>query len=217
MSWSLNEIEALSRKAARGGGMDWGLAEETGKAVRWLCAAGWPGPEALAALLPAQDGVTWEAVRPRTDTDPWSARDGILCPSAAGAALTDRAQTLAYGHTIAMAAVARPILLIPYAAWAADLAERPLCIRWPGVTVTFDSGTPRADIPDPASLTAARTETLEIAPVNETTGQPVARHTRADLPADTARTLTAFAQRTYAPGTPESRATGAGAGLTDND
>jgi len=217
MSWSLNETEALARKAARGGGMDWGLAEETGKAVRWLCTAGWPGAEALAELLPAQDGVKWEAVRPRTDTDPWTARDGILCPSAAGAALTDRAQDFAEGRTIAMAATARPLLLVPYTAWAADLAGRPLSIRWPGVTVTCGGEGTHADMPDPAALTVARTDTLEIAPASETTGQPVARHPRCDLPADTVRTLTAFARRTYAPGTPESRATGAGAGLTDND
>ncbi|MEL7259121.1 MAG: DUF3726 domain-containing protein, partial [Pseudomonadota bacterium] len=43
MSWSLNEVESLARKAARGAGYSWGLAEEAGKATRWTCAAGWPG------------------------------------------------------------------------------------------------------------------------------------------------------------------------------
>ena len=217
MSWSLNEIEALSRKAARGGGMDWGLAEETGKAVRWLCAAGWPGAETLAALLLAQDGVTWDAVRPRTDTEPWAARDGLLCPSAAGAALTDRARDLADGRTITMAATARPLLLVPYTAWAADIAGRPLFIRWPGVTVTCGGDGVFADIADPAALTASRTETLAIGPADHATGQPLPRAHRGTLPAGTVDTLTAFAHRTYAPGTPESRASGAGAGLTDND
>ncbi len=54
MSWSLNEIEGLARKAARGSGLSWGLAEEAGKATRWLCAAGLPGADALAGLLTAQ-------------------------------------------------------------------------------------------------------------------------------------------------------------------
>ena len=49
MTWSLNEIETLSRKAARGAGLSWGLAEEAGKATRWLAAAGLPGPQVLAA------------------------------------------------------------------------------------------------------------------------------------------------------------------------
>ena len=36
MSWSLSEIGALATKAARGSGMDWGLADEAGYAVKWL-------------------------------------------------------------------------------------------------------------------------------------------------------------------------------------
>ena len=35
MSHSLGEVEALARKAARGGGYSWGMAEEAGFAVRW--------------------------------------------------------------------------------------------------------------------------------------------------------------------------------------
>ena len=34
MSFSLNEIEAMGRRAARGAGLHWGIAEEAGKAVR---------------------------------------------------------------------------------------------------------------------------------------------------------------------------------------
>lgn len=217
MTWSLNEIEALSRKAARGGGMDWGLAEETGKAVRWLCAAGLPGASALADLLLAQDGLTWEAVRPHTHTDTWTAREGRICPSAAGAALTDRASDIASGRAITLENVSRPILLIPYVAWAATATGRALDIRWPGLRVTCAPGTCHADITDPAALTVFRAGKIEIGPAGPATGQPVTRLYRGDMPADTAQTLTAFAHRTYAPGTPESRATGAGAGLTDND
>lgn len=217
MSWSLNEIEGLARKAARGGGMDWGLAEETGKAVRWLCAAGWPGAEALADLLLTQDGVTWEAVRPLTDTDTWTARDGRICPSAAGAALIDRARDLASGRTFTLEHVSRPLLLIPYAAWAADTAGRALDIRWPGLRVTCEPAAAFAEITDPDALTVSHADTVTIGPADTATGQPVTRVYRGDIPADAAQTLTAFAHRTYAPGTPESRATGAGAGLSDND
>ena len=146
MTWSLNEIEALARKAARGGGMAWGLAEEAGKATRWLCAAGWPGATALADLLLTNDGAAWEAIRPRTDTDTWTARDGILCPTAAGAALTDRAADLAAGHTIRLQNVSRPILLIPHAAWAAETTGTALDIRWPGLRVTCRPGACYAEI-----------------------------------------------------------------------
>ena len=33
MSFALNEIEATANKAARGAGLDWGIAEEAGKVV----------------------------------------------------------------------------------------------------------------------------------------------------------------------------------------
>ena len=43
MTFSLNEIEAIGKRAARGAGLPWGLAEEAGKAARWLTARGLPG------------------------------------------------------------------------------------------------------------------------------------------------------------------------------
>ena len=47
ISWSLGETAALATKAARGAGMQWGLADETGVAVSWLQARGIPGLSAL--------------------------------------------------------------------------------------------------------------------------------------------------------------------------
>ena len=38
MYMSLNEIDVSVKRAARGVGMSWGLAEEAGKAARWLAA-----------------------------------------------------------------------------------------------------------------------------------------------------------------------------------
>ena len=43
MSLSLNEVESLAKKAARGTGYPWGLAEEAAKASRWLAARGVDG------------------------------------------------------------------------------------------------------------------------------------------------------------------------------
>lgn len=40
---SLGEVEALCKKAARGAGLPWGLAEEAGFAARWLSAHGFDG------------------------------------------------------------------------------------------------------------------------------------------------------------------------------
>ena len=48
---SLNEIDACTKKAARGAGMSWGLAEEAGKAVRWLARYNLPNIELIVPLL----------------------------------------------------------------------------------------------------------------------------------------------------------------------
>ena len=50
-SWSLSETAALATKAARGAGMPWGLADETGFAVSWLHARGIAGLSALCRYL----------------------------------------------------------------------------------------------------------------------------------------------------------------------
>ncbi len=48
---SLNEVEGLAGKAARGAGLAWGMAEETAKAARWLAACGLDWAPSLPALL----------------------------------------------------------------------------------------------------------------------------------------------------------------------
>lgn len=54
MKVSLNQIEQTARKAARGAGLAWGLADEVGRAMRWLHTYGLNGAALLAAHL---DGV----------------------------------------------------------------------------------------------------------------------------------------------------------------
>ena len=40
LNLSLNEVAATAKKAARGAGYSWGMAEEAAAAVRWLAACG---------------------------------------------------------------------------------------------------------------------------------------------------------------------------------
>lgn len=217
MIWSLNEIESTAKKAARGAGMAWGIAEEAGRATRWLCAAGWPGAESLAALLRDKDGADWADLRPRIAGDGWAAQGELLCPIATGAAIADRAQDWAAGASVTLGPVAHPLLLVPFVAMAADIAGARLRIGWEGVAITRGAGETRAEIADPAALAAPRAESVTLDPAGEATGQPLKRVYRGEMSAEAAQSLNAFAQRTYAPATPESRLAGAGAGLSDND
>lgn len=154
MSWSLNEVEAMAKKAAKGAGYTWGEAEDAARAVRWLEARGLTGAAALAAHL--------------------GAKGSGACPIWKGIAVSDG---LEEADNIDPATLDQPLLFVPFAAWAG--AEKVVADKL-GITV----------------------------------GQET---TRSFTDAETMASLAAFAHKTYAPATEESRSLGAGAGLTDND
>ena len=218
MTWSLNEIETLSRKAARGAGLSWGLAEEPGKAARWLAAAGLPGPQVLADLLTRNDGRDYETLCPHEEHEgTWIARGGTLCPLISGAALSDHAGRLAQGGALTLGRTASPMLLLPYLDAAAQLSGRDITVSWDGVTVACGP----AMRPDPGAEAALGVAIVDSVTIKSTPSSgnatPRPAQGRADIAPETAARLDAFARRTYAPETPESRLSGAGAGLTDND
>jgi len=216
MNWSLNEIEALAKKATRGAGLSWGLAEEAGKSARWLSAMGLPGADCLAAVLTQNDRVAYDTICPEGFAGVWTARGGTLCPLTAGACLCDHATALAEGLTITLGRTAFPLLLFPYVAAASDMTGAPLGLAWDGVDMTRNGGlsfiasaSGATDMPVAASVQVRRVPAPD--------GDPVRRAWRGDISSATMATLGRFAHRTYAPDTPESRMAGAGAGLTDND
>lgn len=212
MNWSLNELEAMSRKAARGCGLSWGLAEEAGRASRWLATHDLPAPQLLADLLTQNDGVAYTNLAPDCEAEHWSAPAGRLCPLIAGAALSDRLQGLAPGAAIQLGRCAYPAFLLPALAGG----EGTVVVAWGGVTVTvgpkgvtFDG---RAE-----ALSVQEVDTVTIRRGEATQGYALPERVRCDIEPDAIEVLQRFAHRTYAPATEESRAAGAGAGLTDND
>ncbi len=209
MSYSLNEIDTLCRKAARGTGLDWGHAEDAGKAARWLQARDLPGAECLLTCLEAGD-----AARPiEVQGAEWRA-DGPLCPIVAGASLCDHAELLA-DQAVTLHDVRAPLLLAPFAAAAAARMGRAIRLAWQDAALTFGPAA-RFD----GSRTALRAPAagrVTWGPAEDAASDEGPRTSRAHLPRDIYDRLDALARRTYAPATEESRAAGAGAGLTDND
>ena len=137
---SLNEVEIYGRRAARGAGMPWGLAEEAGKASRWLAERGLPGVELLVRLLMANDGRSYASMAPVIVNGRWQTPAGELCPVCSGAALSDRIDVLARGEEICLSALAYPLLLAPFLdhSWRLDDASYEL--RWPNVRVSVIAG-----------------------------------------------------------------------------
>jgi hypothetical protein len=216
MSHSLNEIEALAKRAARGTGLSWGQSEETGKATRWLASHRLPGVAVLASVLAQNDGLSHKEVAPSSLQGMWEAPSGTLCPLAAGMALNDCADRVGLGQTIEMARVSHPLLVVPFAAWAAMHINAPVSVNWPGVRIETDGyglwiDTPRDIMGEtaPVSMSFRRAE-----PREDPANKP---ELRGEIDKEAWQQLNAFAHRTYAPATEESRLLGAGAGVSDND
>ena len=210
MNVSLNEVEATAKRAARGAGYPWGLAEEAAKATRFLCAHDIDGCAALAALLTNIDNTDLAHHAPKIEGNGWRATSGSLCPLFAGAAISDHAELLRR-HEIRFHNVISPTLLIPFAAMAAIELETPVSIEW-GSALSVTDGNKVSMFGDLSDL--ADLLTLRLAGELD---QPNTSKTRATPLAASWTSLNNFAYRTYAPASEESRAKGAGAGLTDND
>ncbi|MGC1496821.1 MAG: DUF3726 domain-containing protein [Sulfitobacter sp.] len=216
MSYSLNEIEALSKRAARGAGLSWGIAEEAGKAARWLASHDLPGVELLAHVLVQNDDIALRDLTPTSLEGIWKSPGGTMCPLLAGASLNDCAQRLLTGQAIEMTGVSHPLIVLPFAAWAAIHIETGVALTWVNVRLETDGFGVWIDGPQdqisttmPVELTCTRAE-------NRTDpAQPPAQRGIAQVAAWDM--LNSFAHRTYAPATEESRNLGAGAGTSDND
>ncbi len=210
MTLSLNEIEATAKKAARGAGYPWGLAEEAGKATRWLCSRELDGCAALAALLNRMDGTDIADRSPAPGDAAWSAAGGSLCPLATGAAISDCAHEIS-AREMRLGEIAKPILLAPFAASVAQQVGTTVQVKFPQSEFSTDG--------ERISLNGRPPKVTPWASVavGGSVDHPTGRCQRADPNANDWKTLTTFAHRTYAPATEESRIKGAGAGLSDND
>lgn len=215
MTYSLNEIEALSKRAGRGAGLSWGMAEEVAKSTRWLSAFGFPGAEMLAKLLTLNDCLPAVDLSPATLSGIWSAPAGRMSPLIAGAAMSDCAVRMQAGQVIAMENVSFPLLVVPFAAGAALRLETPVAVSWQGVCLTTD-GQRLCVKGARAAILAPHANALHCAAPAEMRGSS-APVLRAEVDPAAWQSLSGFAQRTYAPATESSRLLGAGGGAGDID
>ena len=213
MSWSLNEIEAEVKKAVRGAGLAWGLAEEGAKAARWLAARAIdPMPAVIDVLDRHAGGNGISTAITLTDDGHWKA-PAPLCPITFGATLCDHARAIIAGGTMA-GPVARPLLVIPFAARAARLLGRTVSLAMDGDTLQLSArgepGSWPVDRPDIAAFRCVATDDAAMA-MQHMIASDIA------IAADRWARLQAYAGRTYVPANERSRREGAGAGLIDND
>jgi Protein of unknown function (DUF3726) len=211
---SLNEVESTALKAARGAGLPWGTAEETGRAARWLAARELPWAASLVSILEdTQEGRI-------AGIEPGQADTQALCPIRAGIHICDFV-CLQSGFTFQ--GVVHPLWLLPFMDAAVVIAGKPIEMRWPGGTVVITPG---------QSFGPMGRSVLELARIWQS---DVAVEVKAAAPSAQApkpspkpfegsvvdpaswRGLQRFERLTYVPASDISRLAGAGAGLKDND
>lgn len=210
MTYSMNEVESMVKKAARGADYNWGASEEAAKATRWLCERGVDGCAALANLLKRMDRVSAAQSSPNISDQSWAASGDALCPIAAGTALSDLANQYRE-REIQLNDVVQPVLLVPFVAAVAQVNEQTTTIVCDDAVATTDGRDVAfvGDFPSEAAI-------LTISPKGKIAkANPCTPRAAPDLGAW--EVLTRLAHRTYAPATEESRMKGAGAGLSDND
>ena len=128
MIYSLSEIDATCKKAARGAGLSWGYAEEAGKAARWLAAHQLPGTALLAAYL------TERQTHPE-----YFQGSNPKCPLLAGAGLCDGGFE-EMKKSITLGSVVYPLLLLPYVAQLSNAVGLGLRIQWQGADIACSDG-----------------------------------------------------------------------------
>ncbi|MEQ8665599.1 MAG: DUF3726 domain-containing protein [Rhodospirillales bacterium] len=212
---SFSEVDAMVRKAARGAGYAWGMAEEAGRAARWLVAHGTEGPTLFNDLLTLVDGRT-EEFTPDVSRSPWMSASGVICPVSAGAALSDRAANFAAGSTLALGETAFPVVLAPFLTWIASTRNLTIVIKAGGASAKLHAaGQSQEGLEDLARVDRGAVNLTLFA---VSSGSMLEKSSRG-VPVEVGRwrRLSDFAARTYVPTNEQSRRSGAGAGTSDND
>ena len=200
-----NEVETLAMKAARGAGMDWGLAEEAGHAARWLHQRGVNSLTPLTELLDAAQSTGWTAMRPAGLEQLFARKGDCLCPITLGTVLTDMARLPRHG----IGAVAQPVLLIPFLGSLAGTLARPITMQVGASQIIV---TPQGRLSTDA-LPSSGIPTLSPSGTAIDQGE---KHASPCYPTGTLNRLNAYALETTVPVSDASRAD-AGSALDDND
>jgi len=232
---SLNEVAAVAQRATSGCGHAFGIAEEMGYAIRWLCERDLRGAEKLLhALSRFQD--TGIALENRADglhvcsTGDETPSPLILAPSIGDLFIAHRQMRT----TILVRELGHPLLLLPFisrAASAGDVASiswttvdgNPLVVNFNGEGCQIFAADPLALIQARAGDITCRWETLDADAPSLYTARQLEELRRANIARGCKLNdsvwskLQTLAHKTYVPISEASRLSGAGAGLTDND
>lgn len=202
---SLNEIEAMALKAARGAGFAWGEAEEIARAARWLGREGVDVARALRVLLVSSAVLDAEA-----------------CPIRLGLAWVDTDDpALAAEPVRQWPHVRHPLWLAAVIATNLHPMRRAIRIDWRiGRAAVERRGDNRVQLCLSGDALADMGAPVVLQPFDESERAASPSHVAAgERTVDAAAwaELDRLGARTYVPASEASRLLGAGAGTSDND
>ena len=128
MNYSLNEVEAVVKRATYASGYSWGLAEEAAKATRWLSIFGFDGCEIVGSILKKQFARNLSSHSPNCNEHQWSG-DKVLCPLITGVTLSDFSSRL-LANPIIIQNISVPQMILPFVSLSAQKLGKVLTTKW---------------------------------------------------------------------------------------
>ena len=124
---TLSEIDTTSKRAARGAGFSWGIAEEVGKNMRLIELFGLPGVKNLNKFLKGYKEKEFKKVTLISDTN--NAHKVPFCPIILGTNFIDQINLLDQKINIQISNVAFPILFLPFVSRASEIIGKRIFLK----------------------------------------------------------------------------------------
>ena len=124
---TLSEIDTTSKRAARGAGFSWGIAEEIGKNMRLLELYGLPGIKNLNKFLKDYKEKQFQKITSISETN--NSNKYPFCPIILGTNFIDQVNLLDKKNNIQISNVAFPILFLPFVSRASEILGKRIFIK----------------------------------------------------------------------------------------
>ena len=124
---TLSEIDTTSKRATRGVGFSWGIAEEVGKNMRLLELYGLPGIKNLNKFLKDYKEKQFQKITLISETN--YASKNPFCPITLGTNFIDQVNLLDKKVNIQISNLAFPILFIPFVSRASEIVGKKIFLK----------------------------------------------------------------------------------------
>ena len=123
---SLSEIETTSKRASRGVGFSWGIAEEVGKCIRLLELFGLPGIKNLNEYYQKIDKENFDNIKLINQKN--TSNKNSLCPISLGISCLDQIRKIENYNKCSFKNVAYPLLLLPFLSRSSEIIGKKILV-----------------------------------------------------------------------------------------